>query len=289
MKEAQFYQKKDEQLVQCLLCPHNCIIPSGKRGKCGVRENKKGVLYSLVFAKAIAANIDPIEKKPLFHFLPGSQTFSFATVGCNLSCDFCQNWEISQNPKPDKKILGQDLTPQTIVKKALDNNCQSISYTYTEPTIFFEYAYETAKLAKEQGLKNVFVSNGFINPEPIRRISTYLDAVNIDLKGSTEEFYKKTCQGSLNPVLRAIEEYYKNEVFLEITSLIIPGHNDSEEMIRKTARFIVKIDKNIPWHLSRFFPRYKRADTPATDRKTIFRAMEIGKEEGIKYIYPGNI
>jgi len=282
-----FYQKKGDS-VQCLLCPQACLIPPNKRGLCGVRENREKKLYSLNFGKVASLNLDPIEKKPLFHFLPGSYSLSLATVGCNLSCSFCQNWEISQAYKKEKVLPGKKIMPEEIVDLALKHNCQSISYTYTEPTIFFEYAYQISRIAHQKNLKNVFVSNGFINPGPIETISPHLDAINIDLKGFSEDYYKKICQGSLQPILNAVENYYKNKIFVEITSLIVPGHNDSERMIRKMAKFIAGLDKNIPWHISAFHPCHKMKNTPSTDVETIEKAREIGRQEGIKYIYAGN-
>jgi len=284
MKEAMFYGKKNKD-VQCKLCPHNCVIANGKRGLCGVRENQDGKLVSLVYGKAISAAVDPIEKKPFFHFMPGSKAYSIATLGCNLKCDFCQNWEISQA----KNIVGKDLSPEDVVEDAIANNCQSIAYTYTEPTIFFEYAYDIAKIANTKGLKNLFVTNGFINKEPIDKISKYLDAANVDLKGFSEEFYKKRCSAKLEPVLSAIKEYHKKGVFLEITTLIVPGHNDNKEMLKEIASFIASVDKKIPWHISRFYPHYKMQDVMPTSVDVIHNAVLIGKEEGLKYIYAGNV
>jgi len=289
MKEAMFYEKLSEELVQCNLCPHNCKIKDQKRGLCGVRENQKGKLISIVYGKACATAVDPIEKKPLFHFLPGTMSYSVATVGCNLTCKFCQNWEISQGNKPNKPIYGHDLTPKDIVDDAQKNKCESIAYTYTEPTIFYEYAYDTCVLAKKKGIKNIFVSNGFINPGPIDKISKVLDGINIDLKGFSEEYYEKICGARLQPILDAIKQYHKNRVWVEVTTLIVPGHNDNEEMLNKIAEFIAKIDKSIPWHISRFYPHYKMQDTPPTDIKIIHKAVEIGKKHGLKYIYAGNV
>lgn len=289
MKEAMFYEKLKDNIVQCKLCPHFCTIKEDERGKCGVRENIKGKLYSLVYAKPCSTAIDPIEKKPFFHFMPGTYSYSIATVGCNLSCKFCQNWQISQQPKPKNPIIGQTLTPKQIVEEAIANGCNSISYTYTEPTIFFEYAYETAKLAKKQGLKNNFVTNGFINKEPINKISEVLDAANIDLKGFSEDYYKEVCGARLQPVLDAIKQYYEKGIWLEITTLIVPGHNDNKEMLTKIAKFIAGIDKKIPWHISAFYPHHKMQDVPPTDTRTIHKAIQIGKKIGLKYIYAGNI
>ena len=289
MKEAMFYNKLKDNIVQCKLCPHFCMIKENERGKCGVRENINGKLYSLVYGKACSYGIDPIEKKPFFHFLPGTYSYSIATVGCNLSCGFCQNWEISQQPKPKNLIIGEELSPKRIVEEALANGCESISYTYTEPTIFFEYAYETAKLAKKKGLKNNFVTNGFICKEPVDVISEVLDAANIDLKGFSEEFYKEVCGARLQPVLDAIKQYYSNKVWVEITTLIVPGHNDNREMLAKIAKFIAGIDKKIPWHISRFYPHYNMMNVPQTDISVMHKAVEIGKKNGLKYIYAGNV
>ncbi len=288
MKEAMFYRSKGS-MVSCFLCPHRCVIRPGSRGKCGVRENRDGMLYSLVFGKAISTAVDPIEKKPLFHFMPGSHSYSVATVGCNLFCGFCQNWEISQQPKPDKAVMGRDLSPEAIVEDAIANNCQSISYTYTEPTIFFEYAYETARLARKKGLKNVFVTNGYITRPAIAKISRYLDAANVDLKGFSEEYYQNVCGASLQPVLDAIREYHKKNVWLELTTLIMPGHNDSPEMLGRIAEFIASLDRKIPWHISRYFPHYKMRHVPPTDIGVIHKAVEIGKKHSLKYIYAGNV
>ncbi len=279
-----FYEKKGMD-VQCNLCPHNCLIFDGKRGLCNVRENKGGKLYSLVYEKAISAAVDPIEKKPFFHFMPGSYSYSISTMGCNLKCDFCQNWEISQADR----IIGKELSADKIIKGAITNNCSSIAYTYTEPTIFFEYSYDIAKLASKKGLKNLFVTNGFINKEPIDKIAKYLDAANVDLKGFSDSFYKKNCCGRLEPVLSAIKEYYKKGVFLEITTLIVPGQNDSLGMLKDMALFIASVDKNIPWHISRFYPHYNMLDVDATSVDIIHKAIKIGKDVGLKYIYSGNI
>lgn len=284
MKEAMFYKSVKDK-VRCLLCPHFCLIENGKRGKCGVRENIDGKLYSLNYGKVIANSVDPVEKKPLFHFMPGTKTYSIATVGCNLFCEFCQNWEISQDVK---EIIGKEMTPSEIVEDAIQKGCKSIAYTYTEPTIFFEFAYDTAKLAKKKGLKNIFVSNGFINKEAIDKISEYLDAINIDLKGFSEDYYKRYCGARLEPVLDAIKHYHK-KVWLELTTLIVPGHNDDEESFEKITDLIISLDKNIPWHISRFHPDYKMIDVPVTSMEAIDKAYAIGKKKGIKYIYTGNV
>ena len=289
LKEAMFWKSLKDKSVQCQLCPHFCTIKEGERGKCGVRENIKGKLYSLNYGKIISTAVDPIEKKPLFHFLPGTDSYSIATVGCNFSCLFCQNWEISQMPKPKNPIVGHDISPAKIVEDAINKGCKSISYTYTEPTIFYEYAYDTAKLAHKNGLKNIFVTNGYINKEPLDKIKPYLDAANIDLKGWSEDFYKTVIGGRLKPVLDAINHMHKLGIWTEITTLIVPGHNDKPKDLKSMAEFIASIDKEIPWHISRFYPMYKMTDTPPTKIETIHKAVDIGKKAGLKYIYAGNV
>jgi len=292
MKEALLYQKLANKKVRCQVCSHFCLIVPGKRGLCGIRENKKGKLYSLVYGKAIAVHIDPIEKKPLYHFLPGTYSFSVATVGCNLACKNCQNYDISQGPKPDKPILGQDLPPEKIVQDALANHCPSISYTYTEPTIFLEYALETMKLAKEKGLKNIWVTNGFMSPQTLNLIIPELDAANIDLKSFEESFYQKYCNGQLKPILANLKEMKKRNIWLEITTLIIPGLTDQEKMLKKIAQFIKNdLGPETPWHLSRFFPEvsWQLQNLPATSLETLERAEQIGLKAGLKYVYKGNI
>ena len=229
MREALFYQKLDAQKVRCELCPHFCVIADGQRGICGVRENRAGMLYSLVYGLVAAASVDPIEKKPLFHFLPASASYSLATAGCNFRCDFCQNFGLSQSPRELDKIIGQERTPEQVVDAAVESRCQSISYTYTEPTVYFEFAYDTAKLARDRGLKNVFVSNGFMNASVLEMVRPYLDAANVDLKSFSEDFYRKICGGRLAPVLETLKLMKKLGLWVEVTTLIIPGLNDSPE------------------------------------------------------------
>jgi pyruvate formate lyase activating enzyme len=289
MKEAMLYEKLEEKKVKCHLCAHSCIIKDGKRGICSVRENREGTLYSLVYGMAISMHIDPIEKKPLFHFLPGSTSFSLATVGCNLHCTHCQNFEISQYPKEHGgDIPGSYITPEAAVRIAERNRCASISYTYTEPTVFFEFAYDCARLAHEKGIKNVFVSNGYTSPEATRLIASYLDGNNIDLKGS-DEHYKKVCGARLEPVKETIRLMKESGVWVEVTTLIIPDHNDSEEDLRDIAEFIKSVDPFIPWHVTQFYPTYKLIDKPRTPIKTLRMAREIGFEVGLKYVYEGNV
>ncbi len=289
MKEAMFYRKLADDAVQCRLCNHFCAIKPGMRGICGVRENVGGKLFSLVYGKAISDGVDPIEKKPLFHLLPGSLSYSLATVGCNFSCAFCQNWEISQAPKDGGEISGYGLTPKEVVDRAVGAGCKSIAYTYTEPTIFFEYAYDTAVIAHEKGLKNVFVSNGFMSREAIDKIAPYLDGINVDLKGFSDEFYRKVVGARLKPVLDNIRYLHEKGIWVEVTTLIVPGHNDDVESLKKIAEFVAGVDVDMPWHVSRFFPHFKMRDVSVTSTDALRRAYDIGKKAGIKHIYVGNV
>ena len=258
MKEALFFTKQDEHTVICSLCFHGCTIKAGKKGLCGVRENREGILYSLVFGKSISESADPIEKKPLFHFFPGSLSFSVATVGCNFTCLHCQNNTISQMPRDQKYIGGNELSPARIVSLAQEYGCKSIAFTYTEPTIYFEYALETSKLAKEKDIATVFVTNGYTAPEALRTIKPYLDAANIDLKSFSDAFYRNVCGATLQPVLDTIRLYHQLGIWIEITTLIIPNYNDSDEEITNFSRWILETGgKDIPIHFSRFFPHYK--------------------------------
>lgn len=290
MKQAMFQEQKEDNKVLCGLCSHRCLIAPGRRGICAVRENRDGTLYSLVYDRIIARNIDPIEKKPLFHFLPGSLSFSLATPGCNFRCKHCQNADISQLPRDQGGIiLGEAVTPAELVAAALRRRCASISYTYTEPTVFFELAYDTATLARKAGLKNVFVTNGYITPEALREISPFLDAANIDLKGFTDDFYKNVCGARLQPVLDSIRLYRELGIWIEITTLVIPGHNDSDKELRQIAQFIRSVGEGVPWHVSRFHPTYKLTDQPRTPLETLKRARQIGIDAGLRYVYEGNI
>jgi pyruvate formate lyase activating enzyme len=295
MKEALFYKQVPgpKSNVQCELCPHNCLIADGKRGVCGVRENQGGTLYSLVYGKIVAASVDPIEKKPLFHFLPGTTSYSIATVGCNFRCDFCQNWEISQVKAGTRNWelgTGDEVAPAEIVNAALANNCRSISYTYTEPTIYFEYAYDCAVLARQKGLKNVFVTNGFMNLPVLEMVAPYLDAANVDLKSFRDDYYRKTCGGRLPPVLAAIKRMKELGIWIELTTLIIPGLNDSTEELTAITNFIMnEVGADVPWHVSAFRPTYKMTDRPSTPPETLLRAREIGLNAGLKYVYTGNV
>lgn len=290
VKQAMFQEKREGSKVLCFLCSHRCLISEGKRGICAVRENRNGILYSLVYDKVIAQNIDPIEKKPLFHFLSGTLSYSIAAPGCNFRCLHCQNADISQLPRNrGGSILGSDISPDSIVNSALAGRCSSISYTYTEPTIYFELAYDTARIAAEKGLKNVFVSNGYTTPEALETMSPVLHAANIDLKGFTDEFYRKVCGAKLQPVLDAIKLYKKLGIWIEITTLVIPGHNDSESELRQIAEFIRSVGEEIPWHVSRFHPTYKLLDQPVTPVSTLHKARQIGLDTGLRYVYQGNV
>lgn len=294
LKEALFYRvfSKEEKTVQCNLCPHNCIISLDKFGLCGVRKNIEGKLYTLVYNKPVALHVDPIEKKPLYHFFPGSLSFSLATLGCNFKCVFCQNWEISQE-RPEfigKDVYDRiDIPKEKIVQEAKKNKCKSISYTYTEPTVFFEYAYDICRLSKEAGLYNNFVTNGYINPEPLKMVAPYLDAANVDLKSFSEDFYIKICKGRLQPVLDTIKLMKELGIWVEITTLLIPGLNDSSEEIRNIAEFIYRIDKDTPWHISKFHPDYKLLDKEDTPIEKLREAYKIGKDVGLRFIYLGNV
>ncbi len=290
MKEADFYRREQNDKVRCLLCNHRCLISNGHRGICGVRENRKAVLYSLVYGKVISRSLDPIEKKPLFHFLPGTSSFSISTVGCNFRCEHCQNWQISQYPRLiSEEIPGDDYTPGDIVAEALAAGARSISYTYVEPTIFFEFAYDCMVEAQRSGLKNVFVSNGYMTAEVVDKAASVLHGINIDLKAFTERFYKQVCGASLAPVLENIRLFREKGVWVEVTTLVIPEWNDSPEELAEIARFIASIDKNIPWHVSAFYPTFKMTDKPPTPLSTLELAVEIGRDAGLNFVYQGNL
>ncbi|MFA5156707.1 MAG: AmmeMemoRadiSam system radical SAM enzyme [Candidatus Omnitrophota bacterium] len=290
MKEALLYEKLENKLVRCFLCAHQCRIPDTKYGFCGVRQNLDGTLYTHVYGKPITLHIDPIEKKPLYHFLPGTFSFSLATVGCNFHCGFCQNWEISQTTARDGvRFPEEDVFPGEIVENALKNECRSISYTYTEPTIFFEYALDIAKLAKEKGLYNVFVTNGYMTKDALEMIRPFLDAANVDLKFFREDSYRRVCTASLEPVKDTIRLMRELGIWVEVTTLVVPGENDSKEELGDIANFLASVDKGMPWHISRFHPDYKFTDHKATPEETLKMAQGLGKAAGIKYIYAGNV
>ena len=289
MKEALLYEKLSENKVRCLVCNHYCIIPEGKRGICGVRENIKGTLFALNYGKTIAIQIDPVEKKPLFHFLPRTKTYSIATVGCNFSCPWCQNHQISQSPKKNKRVLGDYLEPKTHIAGARKYNCDSISYTYTEPTIFLEYALDIMKLAKQNNLKNIWVSNGYMSKESLNLISPYIDALNIDLKGFSDELHKSYCGGSIKPIIDNIIEFYKKGIHIEVTTLIVPGYNDNIEELSKIADFLANLDINIPWHITRFYPAWKMIDIEPTDINLMKKVKKIAIDKGLLNVHLGNI
>lgn len=286
MKEALFYELVDEKkgIIKCLLCPKECLIKEGEVGFCRVRKNIDKKLYSLIYAKVSSGGFDPIEKKPLYHFLPGSSVLSLGTVGCNFACSFCQNWTISQGNV--KNVPIEDLSPEKAVQLALQNNSPGIAYTYSEPLIWYEYILDTAKLAKKNKIKNILVTNGFINHKPLIKLLPYIDAINVDLKSFRNSFYQKYCKGSLSPVLRTIE-LSKEYCHLEITNLIIPGLNDSGEEIKEMVDWIYSLDQKTPLHFSRYFPSYKM-NIPATPISTLYKARDIAKEK-LKYVYVGNI
>jgi pyruvate formate lyase activating enzyme len=289
VKEAYLYDKLEKQKVRCFLCNHRCLIKEGAKGICGVRENRGGLLVSLVYGKVIAKNVDPIEKKPLFHFLPGSRSYSIATVGCNFQCLFCQNSDISQMPRDQNRIWGEDMTSEEIVAEALASRSATMAYTYTEPTIYFELALDTGRLAAQEGIKNIFVSNGYMTEECLREISPDLHGANVDLKAFNEDFYRSQCGAKLEPVLKSLETMKDLGVWLEVTTLLIPGLNDSEHELRELARFLAALDPDIPWHISRFHPTYRLTQVRHTPAESIHRAKEIGTEEGLNYVYTGNL
>ncbi len=293
MKEAMLYEKLEDNRVRCNLCAHRCLIKEGKRGICLVRENREGTLYTLVYGRTISQAVDPVEKKPLFNFYPGTTAFSVATVGCNFRCDFCQNWNISQQVRDEHLIMGQKATPEQLVASAKRHGCRSIAYTYTEPTIFTEYAYDTAKLAHEAGIANIYVTNGYMTAgagEMLETFDPYLDAANVDLKAWSDEFYRQYCGARLQPVLDSLKKMKELGVWVEVTTLIIPTLNDSDEELQHIADFIAQeLGVETPWHISRFHPSYKLMDKPRTPIATLNRAQEIGSAAGLRYVYQGNV
>ena len=287
LHEAMWYRKLADGSVQCELCPFRCIIKEGERGICGVRANIDGKLRTLVYSRPVAVHIDPIEKKPLFHFLPGTKSFSIATVGCNLSCIFCQNWTISQALPEETPFVV--MTPQDVVRKALETGCKSIAYTYSEPSVFYEYMYDTGVLAHKAGLKNVWITCGYINEKPLRQLAKVIDGANVDLKGP-ESFYIKYTKSSRKTVLNTLKILRQEGVWIEVTNLIIPDANDDPDTIREMCRWLVKnLGPDVPLHFSRFYPNYKLNDRPPTPVKTLHMARQIALEEGIKYVYIGNV
>lgn len=289
MHEAILYSVEGNKL-RCHLCRHNCLIEEGTTGICNVRLNQGGVLYSIFYGKPVAMAVDPIEKKPLFHYKPGSLAFSIATPGCNFRCPFCQNWDISQYGRVEmvRAPMG-DVSPEKIVENAIKHKCQSISYTYTEPTIFFEYALDTAKLAKKAGLANNFVTNGYMSRDAIDVIKPYLDAANIDLKSFRKDTYRKFMKAQLDGVLDSIKYMKQAGIWVEVTTLIVPKMNDGTDELKDIANFLVEVGRDIPWHISRFVPQFEMQDTPATPIKKLREAYDIGKKAGLRYVYMGNV
>ncbi|WP_022661343.1 AmmeMemoRadiSam system radical SAM enzyme [Paucidesulfovibrio longus] len=290
MRRAELWEPISENRVHCRLCRQYCVIPDGETGLCGVRENRGGVLHSLVYGKVAALNLDPVEKKPLYHFLPGSQTFSFGTAGCNFSCAFCQNETLSQTPRNGGGVPGRSASPEELVTAALRNQARSISYTYSEPTVFFEFMRDTAAEAQKAGLKNILVSNGFQSPACLEQLGPLIQAANIDLKAFTDKFYKELCGARLAPVLENLKTMRGMGWWLEITTLVIPGWNDSPEELGRIADFIgQELGRDTPWHVSRFHPQFRMATTPPTPVATLETALQAGKDAGLRFVYIGNV
>lgn len=289
--ETLIYEKLDKKSVKCQICSHFCVIKQGKKGICGVRENRDGTLVSLVYPKVIATSVDPIEKKPLFHLKPGSYSYSIATVGCNFKCSFCQNADIAQMPSDFKGMIqGRDLSPESIVQEAVKTGCKSISYTYTEPTVFFELALETAKIARKKGLYNIFVTNGYMSGRALEMITPFLDAANVDLKAFDDKFYKTYCKAKLEPVKENIKTMKGSGILVELTTLLIPGLNDDNDDICAMAGYIAgELGCETPWHISRFHPCYKMKRVPSTPVSSLENAYEAGRAAGLRYVYIGNV
>lgn len=297
MKEALLYEKLDGQRVRCNLCAHRCVVAEGRKGVCLVRENREGTLYTLVYGIPLSQAVDPVEKKPLFHFYPGSTAFSIATAGCNFRCAFCQNADISQMPRDRGQIWGRQASPEEVVRAARRHGSRSIAYTYTEPTIFFEYSYDIARLAREVGIASVYVTNGYMTREMLELFQgvgdghePWLDAANVDLKAFRDETYKKVCGARLQPVLDSLKSMKELGVWVEVTTLVVPDMNDSEAELGEIARFIAgELGVETPWHVSRFHPDYQMYDRGPTPAATLRRAYELGREAGLRYVFVGNM
>lgn len=298
MKKTILFEKTGKNLIKCLACSWYCNIGNGRTGVCHTRYNKGGSLYSLVYGKSAGLHLDPVEKKPLYHFLPGCRLLSFGTLGCNFGCLFCQNWEISQITKTRNSeeglidIIDKNSTPirpEEVVEIALEQKAAGIAYTYNEPAIWAEYAHDTAKIARKNGLKNVFVSNGFESVETFNYMKNYLDAINIDLKSFSNEFYTHICKSKITPVKENIKKYFRSGIETEVTTLVIPGKNDSDEELTSIARFLKSISEDVPWHISAFYPAYKMINISPTGTEKLLTAYHIGKKEGLKYVYLGNV
>jgi pyruvate formate lyase activating enzyme len=290
LHEASLWAPGPDGRAVCGLCAHRCVVALGRRGVCGVRENRAGSLVTHAYGAVVAANVDPIEKKPLYHFLPGTTSLSIATAGCNFRCGFCQNWSISQSSAGGEGVpAGRPLAPERIVALAVERGCRSVSYTYTEPTIFFEYARDTGLAARASGLANVFVSNGYMTAEAVEAARPWLDAANVDLKAFRDATYRKVCGARLQPVLDSIAALRAAGVWIEVTTLVVPGLNDGEDELRDIARFLAGVGPDIPWHISRFHPDYVMSDRGPTPIETLARAAAIGRAEGLRYVYVGNV
>jgi len=288
LHEASHYLCEEDETV-CGLCTHHCRIKPGRIGRCGVRQNIEGTLYSLVYGELVAEHLDPIEKKPLFHVLPGSQSLSISTMGCNFKCQHCQNHSISQVLGfSTAELKGRKVSAAQVVDSAKKNSCRSISYTYVEPTVFYEFAYDCARIASESNLKNIFVSNGYLSEQASREISPYLDAINIDVKSYRNDFYKQICGARLQPVLDNVRLMKELGVWVEVTTLVIPGLNDSEDELAGLASFLAAVDPMIPWHVSAFYPTYKMTDRFPTPSETLVKAAQIGRDAGLMFVYEGN-
>ena len=286
--EAKYYRKLPDREIECVLCPRLCRLGDRERGYCGVRENVGGTYITLVYGKVCSFNVDPIEKKPFFHFLPGTPALSVATVGCNVNCKFCQNWEISQ-VRPEQ-VAHRDMSPEAVARAAAEDRCPSIAYTYTEPTVFIEYMMDTAAAARKRNVRSVVVTGGHINPEPLRDLLEVVDAVKVDLKGFTQDFYTKYVRGELRPVLDAIRAVGRSPAWLEIVYLVIPTLNDREALIRKMAGWVRdEVGTHVPVHFSRFMPMYLLKNLPPTPVSTLERAREAALDEGLKFVYVGNV
>ena len=290
MKEAMLFEKLPDGRGRCGLCSHHCTIADGERGLCQVRENQGGTLYTLVYGRTITQHVDPVEKKPLFHFYPGSTAYSVATPGCNFRCGWCQNWNISQAVPEEHVNMGERLSPAQVVIAARRAGCQSIAYTYTEPTVFFEYAHDTARLAHETGLANILVTNGYLTSDALDTFQPYLDAANVDLKAFRDETYRQYVGARLQPVLDTLKAITRLGIWLEVTTLVIPGINDDARELRDAAEFIAnELGIDTPWHISRFFPAHKMTRIPSTPAATLTKAREIGLRAGLRYVYVGNV
>ena len=290
MHEATLYDKLSNDRVRCRVCSHGCVIDPGARGICAVRENVKGTLVSLVYRRLIARDVDPIEKKPLYHYYPGTRAYSIASVGCNFTCMNCQNHYISQYPREhDGRIVGDFVPAEQVVEEAVAAGCRTIAYTYTEPTVAIEYVLEVMRLARAAGLGNAWVSNGYFTEETFTEIAPYLDAINVDLKGISDAVYHEIVGANVRPVLDTIERVHRAGIWIEVTTLVIPGVNDAEDELRWIAEAIRGVSPSIPWHVSRFFPAYRLRDRPPTPIEALEFAFRIGREVGLRYVYLGNV